>query len=101
MRSNRTMSYLERRRNLWYAVLTIPEDARDALGKIRFVQSLGTPDKRKADQEKLPLIAKWKAMIAEARGEKDALTEEAKRWQRHLSVQETLAQSSEIGRAHV
>lgn len=78
------MSYLERRRNLWYAVLTIPEDARDALGKIRFVQSLGTPDKRKADQEKLPLIAKWKAMIAEARGEKDALTERG----------ETLAASS-------
>lgn len=89
------MSYLERRRNRWYAVMTIPEDVRHVLGKIRFVQSLGTPDKRKADQEKLPLIAKWKAMIAEARGEKDALTEEAKRWQRHLSMQETSAQSGE------
>ncbi len=89
------MSYLERRRNRWYAVMTIPEDVRHVLGKIRFVQSLGTSDKRKADQEKLPLIAKWKAMIAEARGEKDALTEEAKRWQRHLSMQETSAQSGE------
>lgn len=89
------MSYLERRRNLWYAVLTIPEEAREVLGKMRFVQSLGTPDKRRADQEKLPLIAKWKAMIAEARGEKDALTEEAKRWRRHLLMQEAAAQSGQ------
>lgn len=87
------MSYLERRRNLWYAVLTIPADSREVLGKMRFVQSLGTSDKREAQRRVLPLIAKWKAMIAEARGERDALAEEAKRWQRHLSVQEAAAKS--------
>lgn len=87
------MSYLERRRNLWYAVLTIPSDVREKLGKLRFVQSLGTADKGKAQRESLPLIAKWKAQIAEARGETDAIAEEARRWQRHLTLQRTGAES--------
>jgi integrase len=82
------MPYLEKRRNLYYAVLTIPEDVREKLGKMRFVQSLGTPIKSVAEREAAPLIGKWKAMIAEARGNTDALTEEALRWQRHLTLQQ-------------
>lgn len=89
------MSYLEKRRNLYYAVLTIPEDVREQFGKIRFVQSLGTPIKTIAEREAAPLIGKWKALIAQARGNADALTEEALRWQRHLTLQQKPPKGSE------
>ena len=82
------MSHLERRRNLWYAVLTVPVDAREKLDKMRFVKSLGTADKRQAQIEAAPLVAKWKAEIRQARGKRDALTEEAMRWKRHLREQQ-------------
>lgn len=90
------MPYLEKRRNLYYAKLTIPEDVREKLGnKLRFFKSLGTPIKSVADREAAPLIGKWKAMIAEARGNTDALTEEALRWQRHLTFQRNPPKGSE------
>lgn len=89
------MSYLEKRRNLYYAVLTIPEDVREKLGKLRFVQSLGTPIKSVAEREAAPLVGKWKAMIAEARGNTDALIEEALRWQRHLTLQQQPSKSND------
>lgn len=81
------MAYIERRRNLWYALLTVPADVRGKLGKLRFVQSLGTPDKTQASILAAPLLARWKAEIREARGTTNALTEEANRWRRHLSDQ--------------
>lgn len=81
------MAHLERRRNLWYALLTVPPDVRGTMGKFRFVQSLGTPDKAKATILAAPLLAKWKAEIREARGSTNAITEEALRWKRHLSEQ--------------
>jgi phosphoglycerate dehydrogenase-like enzyme len=93
------MAYLERRRNLWYAVLTVPADVREKLGKLRFVQSLGTPLKNTAEREAAPLIAKLKAQIAEARGNADALTEEALRWQRHLDLQTQSAKGGSIPRS--
>ncbi len=81
------MSYLERRRNLWYAVLTIPKDAREKLGRMRFIQSLGTPDKAKANILAAPILARWKAMIREARGATNAVAEEARRWKQALEEQ--------------
>lgn len=81
------MPYIERRRNLWYALLTIPEDVREKLGKLRFIQSLGTPDKAEAMILAAPLIGKWKAMIREARGATNAVTEEANRWKRNFAEQ--------------
>ena len=82
------MPYIERRRNLWYALLTIPEDVREKLGKLRFIQSLGTPDKTEATILAAPLIGKWKAMSREARGVTNALNDEANRWKRHFATQE-------------
>lgn len=86
------MAYIERRRNLWYALLTIPEDVRGKLDKLRFVQSLGTPDKAEAMILAAPLLAKWKAEIREARGAHNALTEEANRWKKHLLRQTSVDQ---------
>lgn len=88
------MSHLERRRNLWYALLTIPKDVRHKFDhKIRFVESLGTPDKVDAAIRAAPLLAKWKASIREARGATNALTEEALRWQKHLTTQASIDDS--------
>lgn len=63
------MSHLEKRANRWYAVLTIPSDTRPAFGgKIRFVKSTGTTDKRVAQARAYALVAEWKDQIARARG---------------------------------
>jgi len=79
------MSYIEKRRNLWYAKLTIPLRVRDKLGKLRFFKSLGTPDKREAERLSAPLIAKWKAQIRQAEGAPNAVADEAQRWRDALS----------------
>ncbi len=79
------MSYIERRRNLFYATLVIPPDVRERLGKFKFIQSLGTPDKRKAEALAAPVVAKWKAIIRRERGEGDALVNEALKWREVLA----------------
>jgi integrase len=81
--------HIERRRNLWYATLTVPADIRGKLGKHKFIQSLGTPDKRKALALAAPLIATWRAIIRRERGEVDAVTAEALRWR--LAITEEAA----------
>lgn len=64
------MKYLEKRRNKWYAVLTIPQDVRHEFGgKMRFVKSTGTADQRKAQQVAYALVAGWKEQIEIARGQ--------------------------------
>ncbi|MFD2190013.1 tyrosine-type recombinase/integrase [Pistricoccus aurantiacus] len=66
------MSHLERRANRWYAVLTIPQDVRSEFaGKIRFVKSTGTGDKRVAQARAFAMVATWKDEIAKARGNVD------------------------------
>ncbi|MWJ28607.1 tyrosine-type recombinase/integrase [Halomonas sp. ZH2S] len=67
------MSHLERRANRWYAVLTIPKEVRPKLnGKIRFVKSTGTADKRIAQSRAYALVAQWKDQIAKAQGGEEA-----------------------------
>jgi integrase len=83
------MPHLERRRQLWYAILTIPADLRDHFGKLRFVQSTGTPDKRIAEVVAAPLVARWKAEIQQARGETNPLLAEALRWKRDIQYHES------------
>lgn len=62
--------YLQQRYRVWYAVLDIPKDVRPKLGgKPRFVQSLKTESLSEAEILVLPLIAEWKALIQEARGQ--------------------------------
>lgn len=62
------MSHIERRANLWYALLTVPPDVRHLLGKVRFVQSLQTSDKQEATLRVGLLLPVWKAEIKKARG---------------------------------
>lgn len=83
------MDHIELRRNIWYAVLTIPSDVRTKLGKLRFVKSLRTPDQRAAIRLARPLVAGWKAQIMQARGETEALNgfaEEVRAWREQLAA---------------
>ncbi|WP_417255539.1 tyrosine-type recombinase/integrase [Celeribacter halophilus] len=61
------MSYLEMRRRRWYAVLDVPKDVRDVLGKRRFVQSLKTDSLKVAEIRKGAVISEWKKIIELAR----------------------------------
>jgi integrase len=62
------MKHTEKRSNLYYAVLTVPEDVRHIVGKLRFVQSTQTSDKQEAALRVALLVAKWRTEIAKARG---------------------------------
>ncbi len=81
-------SYIERRRRLLYAKLNIPEDVRDVLGKMRFVQSLKTDSRSAAERYATPLISRWKMQIDQARankaGNRDPLEDEARSWREAL-----------------
>ncbi len=81
-------SYIERRRRLLYAKLNIPEDVRDVLGKMRFVQSLKTDSRSTAERYVTSLITRWKMQIDRARaskaGNRDPLEDEARSWREAL-----------------
>lgn len=79
------MPNLELRNRTYHAVLTLPKDVRDKLGRLRFKRSLGTPNKREAELLAAPYIAKWKALIRQARGDTNAVALEAMRWRDELS----------------
>lgn len=74
------MSHIEKCRNLWYATLKVPPDVQEKVGKTKFKKSLGTSDKRRAQELAAPLVALWKAQIRQAKGQGDAVYEEAIRW---------------------
>ena len=59
--------YLEKRRQLYYAVLTVPDALREELG-LRFIQSTGTGDRRQAKIIAASLVAGWKLLIEKAKG---------------------------------
>lgn len=81
------MSHIEMRRQLWYATLkVVSPKAQAALGRKKFLKSLGTGDKRKALELAKPLVALWKAKIREAEGEPDAVHAEALRWREALAA---------------
>ena len=61
------MPNIERRANVWYATLHVPQDARPKLGKSKFFQSLKTTDKRTAENRAAVIVAGWKTEIAHAR----------------------------------
>lgn len=66
------MSHLEKRKDRWYAVLTIPEDLRPHFKKLRHVKSTGTADKHKAQAVAFRLVAEWKEEFSVLRGETPA-----------------------------
>lgn len=63
------MSHLEKRKDKYLAVLTIPHDLRHHFNKIRHVKSTGTGDKQKAQVVAYRLVSEWKQEFAELRGE--------------------------------
>ena len=75
--------YLERRRRLWYALHDIPANARRALGRKRFVQSLETESRKVAERRAAVLEARWRSDIEQARsGSADHLEQDAHFWRR-------------------
>jgi integrase len=76
---------LELRNRVWYATILVPVDVREALGKVRFKQSLGTSNRLEAERLKGPIIAHWKAQIRQARGSINAVSSEALRWKAALN----------------
>lgn len=85
------MSHIEKRRNLWYATLKVPPKLQPVVGKAKFLQSLGTPDRRRAETLAMPVVALWKAQLRKAGGETDAVLVEAMRWR------EAIKQVQEVG----
>ncbi|MDB5898281.1 MAG: phage integrase family protein [Ramlibacter sp.] len=74
------MSHIEKRRNLWYATLKVTNKELQAkLGKTKFLQSLGTPDKRRAEALAAPIVSMWKAQLRKAAGDTDAVVAESMR----------------------
>jgi len=59
--------YLEKRRQLYYAVLTVPKALQTDLG-LRFVKSTGTGDRRRAVIVASQYVAGWKLLIEQAKG---------------------------------
>lgn len=83
------MPNLEKRRQLYYAILTIPSKAREQIGKLRYVQSTGTGDKRQAQLIANQYVAGWQVLIKRALGEaEDTHLTRAMQWREEL--QQTL-----------
>ena len=69
--------FILKRRNLYYARLSIPEEFRDHFKKREFKSSLGTPNKEEAESKALIVVAGWKRQIAAARGSVRAIEQMA------------------------
>jgi integrase len=78
------MAYLEKRKQLYYALLTVPEGARDKLGKLRFVKSTNTGDRREAQQIANQYVAGWKVLIKKALNGNDSKLLEAIQWRESI-----------------
>lgn len=58
---------IELRSDGYYAVLMVPKDVRELLGKFKYLQKLRAKNPKKASQEAAPIVLKWKGEIARAR----------------------------------
>jgi integrase len=70
-------TYIEKRRQLWYATLKVPAHLHGTVGCAKFLKSLGTSDKRKAADLARPFIVQWKKRIKDAERETPGLLDEA------------------------
>ena len=59
--------YLTRQGQVYYAVLNVPVDVRDIIGKTSFRKTLKTVDKRTAQARALQYVEKWKRQVEQAR----------------------------------
>lgn len=65
--------HLQKRRNVYYARLAVPEDLRKHYGRKEFIQTLKTSDLRVAKAKVLKVISDWKLGFEALRGSHDAL----------------------------
>jgi integrase len=79
-------NHLEKARNNWDAVLTVPKELRgvDGLPSLRFRKSTGTPDRRKASLIGSQYVAGWRILIEQARGNDTGLIAEAIRFRKEI-----------------
>ena len=79
-------NHLEKARNNWDAVLTVPKELRDVDGlpSLRFRKSTGTSDKRKATTIASQYVAGWKLQIEQARGNDTGLIAEAIKFRKEI-----------------
>jgi len=76
---------IEKRRRLYYALMTIPKSLRQATGKVRFVQSLQTADRATAERRATVLKLQWLTILDKARrGTGDHLAKDAEWWRRAI-----------------
>lgn len=60
-------SHVEKRHNLYYAVLYVPKEVRYQIGKVKFYKSTGTGDLKLAEARASLWVVKWKSEIESAR----------------------------------
>lgn len=70
-------SYLEKQFNTWSAVVYIPVDVQSYFRKTKFMQTLQTDSRSKAEILKLPYVAEWKALIEAARSNQGPINVQA------------------------
>ncbi|MFA7350833.1 MAG: tyrosine-type recombinase/integrase [Methylotenera sp.] len=91
-------NHLEKARNNWDAVLTVPTELRgvNGLPSLRFRKSTGTPDKRKACTIASQLVAGWKLLIEQAKGNDTTALNRAIQWSEELKNTKDLKQRGVI-----
>lgn len=79
-------NHLEKARNNWDAILTVPEELRgvNGLPNLRFRKSTGTPDKRKAVTIASQYVAGWRLQIEQAKGNDTGLIAEAIQFRKEI-----------------
>jgi integrase len=76
---------IEKRRRLYYALMTVPKGLRKAVGKVRYVQSLQTDNKATAERRAAVLKLQWLTALEKARnGKGDHLAKDAEWWRRAI-----------------
>jgi integrase len=77
------MSHLWKRGQTYYAQLNVPKDVQKALGRAKLAQTLKTDSETEAKRRARPIIAHWKELIENARGNTD-LSVRAQVWREAL-----------------
>jgi len=87
--------HIELRGNRYYAVLKVPQDARDTIGQSWFRKTLRTDSRRVAKQRAPAIVAEWRAEIDRARGNEDFTNELRAFRRRYLTADDENRESGE------
>jgi integrase len=78
--------FIEKRRRVYYALQSIPPSMQEAMGKVRFVQSLKTGDHATAERRASILKVQWLSQLAKARkGTGVAVASDAEFWRKAIA----------------